>query len=193
MPSEGVIVIRQAISCDICGTEKRLTNHWYVAYEQAGELRLSGWTSRRRTRAGSKHLCGQTCLHKLVDEFMAKTFASHTRPVPDEPYIETPITTTAALASSVGFQDAESSARLITPAARALPMRALRAQPDLVAMPALLQLEDSSPSDVDDPRRYSSPSRRAEAWQRERERESRAIGSSPNTGARHRSLTHRGA
>jgi len=29
-------VIRQAISCDICGTEKKQTNHWFVAYDQEG-------------------------------------------------------------------------------------------------------------------------------------------------------------
>ena len=55
---------------------KRQTNHWFVAYEQGGELRLSGWQSRNRLRPGTKHLCGQTCLHKLVDEFMAKAIAS---------------------------------------------------------------------------------------------------------------------
>lgn len=185
-------MIRQAISCDICGTEKRQTNHWYVAYEQAGELRVSGWTSRR-SRAGSKHLCGQTCLHKLVDEFMAKSIATRTRPALEETYIETPITTTAGFASSVGFGDGESSARLITPAARALPIRALRAQPDVAALPPLLQLEDSSPPHVDDPQHYSSPSRRAEAWQRERERESRATSGSTGTSSRQRSLAHRGA
>jgi hypothetical protein len=188
-------VIRQAISCDICGTEKRQTNHWYVAFEQAGELRVSGWTLRRRLRAGSKHLCGQTCLHKLVDEFMAKSIATSTRPSLNESYIETPITTTAGLASSMSFENVESSARLITPAVRALPIRALLAQPDVLAMPSRLQLEDSSPVDVDDAERYSSPSRRAEAWQREREREreSRATGNSSNKTTRQRSLAHRGA
>ncbi len=69
-------MIRQAISCDVCASEKRQTNHWFVAYEQGGELRLSGWQSRNRLRPGTKHLCGQTCLHKLVDEFMAKAIAS---------------------------------------------------------------------------------------------------------------------
>lgn len=66
-------MIRQAISCDICASEKKQTNHWFVAYEQAGELRVSGWNSRNRQRPGAKHLCGQTCLHKLVDDFIART------------------------------------------------------------------------------------------------------------------------
>src|SRR5664279_4295717 len=68
----GNAVIRQAISCDICASEKKQTNHWFVAYDQGGELRVSGWNSRNRLRPGSKHLCGQTCLHKLVDDFMAR-------------------------------------------------------------------------------------------------------------------------
>jgi hypothetical protein len=69
---KGVAVIRQAISCDICGAEKKQTNHWFVAYEQAGELRVSGWSSRNRLKADSRHLCGQACLHKLADDFMAR-------------------------------------------------------------------------------------------------------------------------
>lgn len=68
-------MIRQAISCDICGAEKKQTNHWFVAWEQAGELRVSGWSSRNRTRSEARHLCGQVCLHKLADEFMARVIA----------------------------------------------------------------------------------------------------------------------
>jgi hypothetical protein len=82
-------MIRQAISCDVCGTEKRQTNHWFVAFEQAGELRLGGWTSRNRARPNSKHLCGQTCVHKLVDEYMAQIVASKPlRAVDDSPAID---------------------------------------------------------------------------------------------------------
>jgi len=65
-------VIRQAISCDICRTEKRQANHWFVAYEQSGELRISGWNSPYLSRAGTKHLCGETCLHKAISKFQAK-------------------------------------------------------------------------------------------------------------------------
>ena len=68
-------MIRQAISCDICGAEKKQTNHWFVAWEVAGELRVSGWNSRNRQRTGAKHLCGQVCMHKLADDFMARVIA----------------------------------------------------------------------------------------------------------------------
>ena len=83
----GDAVIRQAISCDICGTEKKQTNHWFVAYDQGGELRVSGWNSRNRLRPGSKHLCGQTCLHKLVDDFMAKALATRVRPSAEDEFV----------------------------------------------------------------------------------------------------------
>ena len=100
-------MIRQAISCDICGTEKRQTNHWFVAYEQGGELRMSGWSSRLRLRPGSKHLCGQTCLHKLVDEYMAKSLAVRAqRGDEDEPAL--PVATDTSLTSRAAYDDAPS-------------------------------------------------------------------------------------
>ena len=75
-------MIRQAISCDICGSEKQQTNHWFVAYESAGELRLAAWHGPKSKRAVVKHLCGQKCVHRLLDEFMAKETASNAHVAP---------------------------------------------------------------------------------------------------------------
>jgi hypothetical protein len=178
-------VIRQAISCDICGTEKKQTNHWFVAYDQSGELRVSGWNSRNRLRPGSKHLCGQTCLHKLVDDFMAKALA--VRPptsAADETEAEAQaVRTDASLTSDAAYGKAESSVRLPTPTL-ALPSRPIfRAQPELVAMPGRLLSEVPSLA-PDEPPRFASPNRRAEAWDRERERELRAVERRPDKAAR---------
>ena len=53
---------------------------------------MSGWSSRNRLRPGSKHLCGQTCLHKLVDDFMAKLLAvKPTQLASDEIEMEEPV------------------------------------------------------------------------------------------------------
>lgn len=49
---------------------------------------MSGWNSRNRLRPGSKHLCGQTCLHKLVDDFMAKLLAAKPALASDEVEVE---------------------------------------------------------------------------------------------------------
>jgi len=53
-------------------------------------------------------------------------------------------------------------------------------------MPGRLQAENSTPP-LDEPPRFASRNWRAEAWERERERESRAAGSRPNIAARRRS------
>ena len=215
-------MIRQAISCDICASEKRQTNHWFVAYEQGGELRVSGWSSRHKLRPGSKHLCGQTCLHKLVDEFMAKAIAVRAQRPADEPAEEVANEPRAAgdasLTSDAAYPDTanpdknkidfESSARIITPAAIAPPASiptasayrpqpeftppapahlplvsrpAYRPQPELV-LPRPHQVEFVSPPEESP--RFASRNWRAEAWERERERELRAIGKRPDVDAR---------
>jgi len=180
-------VIRQSVSCDVCGTEKRQTNHWFVAREEAGELRLSGWSSRHRSRAGSKHLCGQTCLHKLVDDFMARSLMTRTQPAAGDE-MESPATVDASLTSSAAHLSAshlevESSARLIPPAVvLPLPVPATRppsAIPVAVAtMPAQVQfeavIESMGGSLGDEAPNRSAREWRAQAWEREREREVRS-------------------
>jgi len=65
-------MIRQAINCDICGAEKlEATSHWFVAYEQGGELKLRGWESPKNSRKNVKHLCGQKCVQHLTANFTA--------------------------------------------------------------------------------------------------------------------------
>lgn len=179
----GNSVIRQAISCDICATEKKQTNHWFVAYEQGGELRVSGWHSRNRLRPGSKHLCGQTCLHKLVDEFFAKAIAQRggaSAAADNADVKERAAGVDASLTSDAAFVEFESSARLITPTALATKTPA-----GLVTMPGRTHSEGVVPP-PDEPR-FASRSWRAEAWERERQRELRAVESRPDLAARRRS------
>jgi hypothetical protein len=175
-------VIRQAISCDICASEKRQTNHWFVAYEQEGELRVSGWQSRKRLRPGTKHLCGQTCLHKLVDEFIAKAIA--VRPQTGAAIAcdgkEEAASTDTSLTSKSAHGEVESSARLLTPPA--LPIAPVRAPSELIAIPGKLHAEGFAPP-LDEPR-FASRIRRAEAWERERERELRAMERRPEIARR---------
>ncbi|MGD0911832.1 MAG: hypothetical protein ABR928_08045 [Terracidiphilus sp.] len=184
-------MIRQAISCDICGTEKRQTNHWFVAYEQGGELRMSGWSSRLRLRPGSKHLCGQTCLHKLVDEYMAKSLAVRAqRGDEDEPAL--PVATDTSLTSRAAYDDApsrqavldedESSVRLLSPVEANAPRPAQRQPAGLVTMPP--RNDGSATVDIPDEPRYNSAHWRAEAWERERERELRAAERRPDIARR---------
>jgi hypothetical protein len=160
-------MIRQAISCDICGAEKKQTNHWFVAYTHAGELRVSGWGVQGKIRAASKHLCGQTCLHKLVDEFIAggatsKVHALTVEAGDEEPVMaaDTSLTCSGAnlkpVSSPMGLPAAAVPAAVIAIA----PTRALQESRPPVTVP----MADDGPN-------YSSRRWRAEAWERERERE----------------------
>lgn len=167
-------MIRQAISCDICGTEKRQSNHWFVAYEQGAELRVSEWNARSRLRPGTRHLCGQTCLHKLMDDYMARTIA--VRPsqasVDDmaDPMRAMPTDTSLTLAAD--DLEFESSARLLTPVAPVVPVapRPVTHIPaELVAVAAKPHVVEQAPP-LDESSRYTSRHWRAEAWERERER-----------------------
>lgn len=70
-------MIRQAINCDMCGAEKQeTTSHWFVAYEQGGELKLRGWESPRQSRKDVKHLCGQKCAQRLTANFTASVMST---------------------------------------------------------------------------------------------------------------------
>jgi hypothetical protein len=181
-------LIRQAISCDICATEKKQTNHWFVAFEQGGELRLSGWSSRNRLRPGMKHLCGQTCLHKLVDEFMARTIEVRTPASLAEESVDcASLVTDASLTLTAAYEEVESPGREVKPAPPlALPKRIPpRAHAELVAMPGRHLTE--APTIPGEAPRITSRNWRSEAWDRERERELRAGERQPDTSARRRS------
>jgi hypothetical protein len=186
-------VIRQAISCDICGTEKRQTNHWFVACEQAGELRISNWNSRNRSKPGAKHLCGQTCLHKLADDFMARAIAVRTQPGPprgaEAGELETPVLACSSLTTGAPLDhldEFKSSARLIVPADPASPLPVQRTQRSVLEMPDPAERREQV-SAQDEPERTGPRNRRAEAWKRERERELRAGEKRPEVPARRRS------
>ncbi|HWG20200.1 MAG TPA: hypothetical protein VG225_06685 [Terracidiphilus sp.] len=184
-------MIRQAISCDICGAEKKQTNHWFVACEQAGELRVSGWNSRNRLRAGSKHLCGQTCLHKLVDEFMARTIAGRIAPAPTETAAadDVRVDVDTSLTSASAYCEMETSARGMSASPAAIPARPMIASGTTAALPLQPRLVEpalpvSAVPSLDDTPVYASRRWRAEAWERERSRELRAVERHPDLARR---------
>lgn len=172
-------MIRQTISCDICGAEKKQTNHWFVAYSRAGELRVSGWGVQGRVRAGSKHLCGQTCLHKLVDEFIATGASGRVHTAAPEPAAgeEPSAAADTSLTSNAAYGKQESALNATAePAVLSRAIPAMAAAVIAIAPTRALQ-EVRAPSAapvVDDAPNFSSRRWRAEAWERERERERRA-------------------
>jgi hypothetical protein len=167
-------MIRQAISCDICGAEKRQTNHWFVVQTLGSELRVTGWNANGRMRAGCKHLCGQTCLHKLVDEFIAGTMASRAPVAADAAQQEEPaVATDASLTSSAAYACAAPAIPVAGPAPRALqvvPAALIAISPSRT----LSEPHATMAAPFEEPPTYGSRRWRAEAWERERERERRS-------------------
>jgi hypothetical protein len=154
-------MIRQTISCDICGAEKKQTNHWFVAYTHAGELRVSGWGAQGKIRTGSKHLCGQTCLHKLVDEFIAGGATSRMQAPEAEPMTGADTSLTCS---------AEYMKPVCSP-----PGLPAAAMPAVIAIASTRSIQEPRPAAAapmgEDAPNFSSRRWRAEAWERERERE----------------------
>lgn len=195
-------MIRLTISCDICRAEKKETNRWFVVCEQNGELRVGGWNARFRNKATTRHLCGQTCLYKFLDEFMAQMIAdgraaesaeqaAEVKPVVTAPRIAaTAIAATemvaqratdASLISSSAYEYEDefgSSARLIPtpePVSDA-PLRIVPQTARVEAEPSPVVLKDDSP-------KFQSHQWRAAAWERERARGMRAESASRRKGA----------
>jgi hypothetical protein len=158
-------VIRQAISCDICGTEMLHPNHWFAANDQGPELRVSKWDTRSRLRPGTKHLCGQTCLHKLVDEFTAQTVNQRASASAGRPAAE-----------KQGPQAAPPRTEMSLAPPKALPVPALPVIAAVhVAEPRIDNKDEfESSARLLTPLEPPSRSGRAEAWKRERERQQQA-------------------
>jgi hypothetical protein len=164
----GDALIREAITCDLCGTERKQTNHWFVAYDQEGEVRVSGLNSLNRQRPGVMHLCGQACVHKLVDEFMARTLDERAIPaVANEAAgVEQAVGADAGLTMTAAFEEEGSSARLLPPLAPVMTEQTLpRPAIELNSMPEGIQAMEPALLPGIRPR-ITTRNRRAEAGSR---------------------------
>lgn len=179
-------MIRQAISCDVCGRDKQQTNHWFVVYEHGAELRISGWNSEARNSTKAKHLCGQTCLHKLVDEYMARMLAVGLPGQSVEP--------ASALDKPREAGGLRIDASLTTAAAhpQLLPvmhMSLTAVDEDASSARAASSRASGAPEDAEailETPRFNSLAWRADAWKREREREQH--NAAPSANARRRRI-----
>jgi hypothetical protein len=120
-----------------------------------------------KIRTGSKHLCGQTCVHKLVDEFIAGGAASKVHALTVEAGIEEPVVAgdTSLTGNAADLKTVCSPTGLPAPAipAAVIAIAPTRA-PQEPRPPVTVPMADDGPN-------YSSRRWRAEAWERERERE----------------------
>lgn len=69
------MTIRRIYLCSICNTERKETNRWFVAVESLYDLKVMRWKDANAeilNATTTQHLCGQACMHKLLDRFLAK-------------------------------------------------------------------------------------------------------------------------
>jgi len=85
-------MIRQAINCDMCGAERlETTSRWFVADEIKGEIRLRGWESQQKARRNARHLCGQKCVQRMMDNFTAGILAVQAGKAATKEMLESPV------------------------------------------------------------------------------------------------------
>ena len=59
--------------CDVCGTEKTETNHWFATTRAGTRLILTSLEDARNMEASTvTHLCGETCALKQVSLYLEK-------------------------------------------------------------------------------------------------------------------------
>lgn len=69
---------KEVFTCDVCGEERKEANHWFVSLRVTAcaasivpQITFYRWPNLADL-SGTKHLCGQVCAHKLLDEFMGE-------------------------------------------------------------------------------------------------------------------------
>lgn len=79
---------KEAYTCDVCGVERMEANHWFKMRRASSNNRFDGndllvigrweWKAvnyaidSQQEYSDMIHLCGQTCAHKLLDQFMSE-------------------------------------------------------------------------------------------------------------------------
>jgi hypothetical protein len=112
-------------------------------------------------------------MHKMVDDFMARAIAVRPQLAEGDIPGARAATTDTSLTSRAAY--AHSAApRLLAPSVPPAPQSAYRVQPETANLPARSEaVELTAP--LDEAPRFSSRSRRADAWERERQRESHGM------------------
>jgi len=65
------MAVTEQFSCDVCKKPKQGTNHWFAAYRENHMINVFFWTAVKAEKLRDyKHLCGQECVLKAVNEWM---------------------------------------------------------------------------------------------------------------------------
>lgn len=63
---------REVFTCNVCGKDKQITNHWWIAYVSPGVgFMISPWSDSLAANDQVQTLCGQECVIKAVNEYLS--------------------------------------------------------------------------------------------------------------------------
>ncbi len=71
-PTNGGNVEKTVYTCDVCGIDKKESNHWYRAKVDES-IAIFPWDyfgGKSTFPPGMAHLCGHACVLKTVDRFL---------------------------------------------------------------------------------------------------------------------------
>jgi len=63
---------KEQVTCDVCGAQKQVSNHWFVATPYKGGLFVQRAGGDLMSTEGIVDLCGEGCVLKKVAEFTSK-------------------------------------------------------------------------------------------------------------------------
>jgi hypothetical protein len=58
-------------ACDVWQAPKKSTNHWWLALVFEGQFVVRPWDDHAAADSDAIHLCGQACVQKKLNEFLA--------------------------------------------------------------------------------------------------------------------------
>lgn len=58
---------RLQFTCDVCGAERRDTNHWFEFYNNGEDAGIRIFAGNERL----KQVCGQKCAHIMLDRWLS--------------------------------------------------------------------------------------------------------------------------
>ena len=59
--------------CEICGTEKRVLTHWFMAEVLSSGVLLSHWHDERAELFGMHHFCGEAHAQTFISRYLSST------------------------------------------------------------------------------------------------------------------------
>ena len=70
--------------CDVCGAEKKIANKWLLVFDGSDQhFVIEHWSDFGSKENGVKIICGESCLHRILQPFLdSRTNSTTIAPIP---------------------------------------------------------------------------------------------------------------